>query len=230
MKIRLLWPTVRPETMMDTHQFWVKKANKPQQIATYIAVNTKEQIEPLKKITDYLYVCGDDIKGVAFPSYVLASKLKAHPQDIVILASDDFFPPQNWDTYLKKEFQNFNGCLLVNDGYQYGQCVTLPIMTFECLIKLKRIIYHPVYYHLWSDNELYVNLKNMNLLKDQRKQSPLFEHKHYDAKKRCRDKYDKIAHAYSNQAFKTYQERMKLPLIERLKLDSDWVKLVRKIK
>ena len=228
--IHLLWPTVRPEVMKSTYQHWLDMAHNSAEVTVHIAVNTLEQAELLQEFED-VYVCGDKIKGVAFPSYVLSTNLKAAPNDIIILASDDFFAPKNWDSYLKKAFKRFNGCLLVNDGYQYGNCVTIPIMTMDCLEKINRIIYHPVYRHLWSDNELYINLRNMKLLKDRRrgdKQSPLFEHRHYDAKKRPRDKHDRLAHSSSSEAkaLKTYNTRMKKPIKTRLVVGKGWRKLV----
>ena len=224
--IYLLWPTVRPEMMKNVHQFWLDQADHPKNVRTHIAVNTQEQADVLKDNFDVVWICGNKIKGVAPASYVLSSKLEANPTDIVILASDDFYPPKHWDTYIQNQFKKWEGTILVNDGYQTGGCVTIPIMTFKCLKALNKIIYHPEYRHLWSDNELYVNLRKLKLLKNLRKSSPLFEHKHPDNKKRKFDKIDHTVRVQSKGAGKLYKERTKRPIHKRLKVGPVWQKYV----
>jgi hypothetical protein len=218
--------------MRETHAYWIKQAAKPNQVKTHIAVNTIEQAKALKDF-DVVYAIGDKIRGVTLPSYVLSSKLKAGPRDIVILASDDFFPPKNWDLWVTNQFKNFEGCLVVDDGYQYGKCITLPIMSFRCLERLNHIIYHPIYGHLWSDNELYYNVHAANLLRDLRqgpRKSPLFEHRHPDNGKRKRDNNDMLAYANSGGAKQLFGRRLKLPLRERLKINHKWRNIAQNIK
>ena len=220
--------------MKKTHQHWMEMADHPEDVITYVAVNTTEQAKPLEGLFKVVYICGDVNKGVAFPSYVLAKNLVAKREDIVILASDDFYAPKSWDTYLREAFSNWDGGILVDDGYQRGGCVTIPIMTFNCLKRLNRIIYHPIYRHLWSDNELYINLRNLKLLKDFRKgenKSPLFEHKHYDAGKRPRDEHDLTAHKVSSKvkAKQVYSSRIKMKINDRLKIENKWVKLAKNV-
>lgn len=221
--IYILWPTVRPTVMIERHKHWLEQADDSKSIVTRIVVNTKEQGEVLKQNGyDYVLVVGDTIKGVSPASYALSSRLQASSRDIVILASDDFFPPKGWDKWVKEELDNYNGCLLVNDGYQFGGCVTIPIMTYECLKNLNHIIYHPVYQHLWSDAELYNNLKHLKMLKDLRKSSPLFEHRHWANGKRKFDPHDREAHASAHAANQAYDARNKLGFEARLKIDQKW--------
>lgn len=222
--IYLLWPTVRPEIMIERHKYWLSQAENPADISIKIGVNTPKQGEILKQAGyDYILVCGDAIRGVAPASYALSSRLQANSRDIVILASDDFFAPKDWDKWVKEQLDNYNGCLLVNDGYQFGGCVTIPIMTYECLKRLNHIIYHPVYQHLWSDAELYDNLKHLKMLKDLRKTSPLFEHRHWANGKRKFDPHDTKSHASAHSANQSYDKRMKLGLEARFKMDQKWV-------
>jgi len=199
--IYLLWPTVRPDMMKATHIQWIKNAINPSKIITNICVNTREQAEALSDDFNNIYISGDKVHGVAPPSYVLGSKLKANPHDIIILASDDFYPIKNWD---------------------------IPIMTFKCLRQLNGIIYHPDYKHLYSDNELYEVLKSLKLLKNLRKELVVFEHRHYDNGKRKRDKIDNLAHRSSQHAFKTFVQRRKLKVKDKLQVNNYWKKYVKK--
>jgi hypothetical protein len=222
--IYLLWPTVRPEVMKTTHAQWIAHAADPSKIITHICVNTEEQAEELSEDFDTIYISGDEIRGVAGPSYVLGSKLKANPQDIVILASDDFYPAKHWDKWVKKHLLGYDGALLVNDGYQHTGCVTIPIMTFNCLRRLNGIIYHPDYKHLYSDNELYEVLKSLKLLKNLRKDSCVFEHRHYDNGKRKRDQNDNLAQRSSHHAQQTFGKRRKLKIKDKLLVSDQWKK------
>lgn len=221
--IYLLWPTVRPKVMIERHQQWLKMAKDPDSVKIRCVVNTPEQAQVLKDAGyRYVLVCGDEVQGVAPASYALSSRLKASSRDIVILASDDFWAPKDWDQWIKEKLKNYNGCLLVNDGYQFGGCVTIPIMTYGCLDRLKHIIYHPEYHHLWSDAELYDNLQKLKMLKNLRKKSPLFEHRHWANGKRKFDSTDKASHSSAHKAHQAYKARMKLKLDARLKVDKKW--------
>jgi hypothetical protein len=163
---------------------------------------------------------GNDKPGVAGPTYQLSRTVEAQPRDIVILGSDDMRPAPFWDVWVTKQFDGFDGCLLVNDGYQIGECVTIPIMTFGCLQRLNKIIYHPAYSHAYSDSELYDVLKEMNLLKNLRMEGVVFEHIHWVANnKRVKDEWDHraVSHFYEDQAL--YNKRKMLSLEEKLKVE-----------
>jgi len=225
--IYVLWPTVRPETMIKRYQQWLNAAKNPDKIEIRIGVNTSNHAKILKNAGyKYILVCGNEFKGVAPSSYALSSRLQAQPKDVVILASDDFFVPNNWDEWLRKQFKSFSGCLLVNDGIQYGGCVTIPIMAYACLKKLNHIIYYPSYKHLYSDAELYDNLLKLKLLKDLRRneKSPLFEHKHWGHGKRRFDIEDKQINSGAHYSEQIYNRRMKQKVETRLKIHQMWVK------
>jgi hypothetical protein len=70
--------------------------------------------------------------------------------------------------------------------------------------------------HQYSDNELYDNLKEMDLLKDLRGESVLFEHVHWHNSKREKDDVDSVIEDATVDDFKIYEERSKLPLEKRL--------------
>ena len=226
--IYILWPTVRPKVMIKRYQQWLEAAKDPDKIKIRIGVNTSDDAKILKDAGyKYILVCGNKFRGVAPTSYALSSQLQVQSKDIVILASDDFCVPNDWDKWLIEQFKNFDGCLLVDDGIQYGGCVTIPIMTYACLKRLNHIIYHPSYSHLYADAELFDNLLKLKLFKDLRKngKSPLFEHKHYQNGKRPVDKNDKFivkTCLHSNKSSKCFNKRMKKNVKLRLIVGDRW--------
>lgn len=75
---------------------------------------------------------------------------------------------------------------------------------------------------MWSDAELHRNLKELGVLRNVRKTSPLFEHRHPDAKKRKRDAVDEALNKTYQHADKVYKKRMGMPLKDRLKMPKKW--------
>jgi hypothetical protein len=141
--------------------------------------------------------------------------------DIFFVMSDDFFPPKDWDSILIEQFKNHDGALLVNDGYSnQNNILSIPIMTWSCLKRLDTIVYHPVYNHMFSDNELFDILKEKNLIK-KTDANIIFEHRHWITKKRIKDDNDdKLASQDIFEADRElYLKRKSLRLSEKLKVD-----------
>jgi glycosyltransferase involved in cell wall biosynthesis len=218
-KVILLWPTVRPLTFNKQVKLWVENASNKDDLFCITAVNTKqqaEQIEPAPYLKNPIIV-GDERRGVTHATHQLASSdFGGIPGDIVILASDDFYPILGWDDWVKKQMLDYNGCLLVNDGWQTGNCVTIPIMDYSCLVRLNKIIYHPAYFHQYSDNELYDNLNELKLLKNLRSADLVFEHKHWHSKKRDKDGVDEIVYQSTSHDYQLYTKRSQMSLNARL--------------
>ncbi len=233
MKIHLLWCTLRPEVFKSMHLEWIKKSSGNIEISTYVAVNWKEHADTLREYLskDYLVTLNTNKIGVCYPSYYLTSNLginmgKCENSDIVIFASDDFLPPNNWDIYLEEKLKDKGDVsLFVRDGYQLPDssnmlhpAITIPIMTYGCLLKLNRFIYHPKYSHMFSDCELYDNLKDLNLLYDDRmNDETIFEHLHYAAGKRNADDADREYNNKWKEDELTWNVRKKMSVDERIK-------------
>jgi hypothetical protein len=155
----------------------------------------------------------------------LTKDIEANDKDIIILASDDFFPCENWDLYLQEKFKEFNGCLFVNDGYQDPNArhgwlsITIPIMTYDCLKQLNKAIYHPSYIHFFGDTELYNNVRDLCLLKDERDvDTVVFEHKHHvTGKRRCDDVDLQLTKAWEYDK-PNYGNRAKMFVSDRIKI------------
>ena len=209
--IHILWPTARIDVFTKTHQHWLDTASNVSKITTHVGLDAdidKTTIADEIKVVRY----NGQSHGVAKVAYYMSSKLVADDSDIVILASDDMFSPINWDTWICENLTT-PGALLVNDGYQFGGCVTLPIMTFSCLKMLNRIIYHPSYSHQYSDAELYDILCEMRLLRDMRAPChPIFEHRHWACGKRQHDSVDVAACSAGGADNDNYLRRRRMPL------------------
>jgi len=237
MRIHILWCTIRPAQFKSAHSEWIKRADNKENIYTYTAVNWGEHATELSnyldcKNKDYIITLNTNKIGVCYPSYQLSSNLgikmgKCDDNDIVIFASDDFMVPQGWDTYLISKLNDKGDvALFVQDGYQLPDssnmlhpAITIPIMTYGCLKKLNMIIYHPAYNHMFSDVELYDNLKDLNLLYDDRmNDNTIFEHLHYAAGKRPADQADQAYNSKWGEDDLTWQKRKLMSVEDRLKL------------
>ena len=232
--IHILWCTLRPAQFQHAHTEWIKRADSPEKIQTYVAVNWKEHADQLREYLNknYLITVNTNKIGVCYPSYELSSKLGikmgvANDNDIVVFASDDFMAPQGWDTYLTSKLDGKGDVgLMVRDGYQLPDssnmlhaAITIPIMTYGCLKKLNMTIYHPVYNHMFSDCELYNNLKDLGLLYDDRiNDTTIFEHLHHAAGKRNADQADQAYNAKWKDDEITWNKRKLMSVEERIKV------------
>ena len=228
--IHILWATIRPQLFIQMYKLWLNNAANSTNIKTHVAVNSEADATMVKSVlneNDEIIVINSDRKGVCYPSYMLSSRLEANKNDIIIFASDDFLPPNNWNIYLEKKLNNKEGALFVRDGYQLPDssnmlhpCITIPIMTFGCLEKLNKVIYHPAYYHMFSDCELYLNLRDLGLLIDDRKTDiTVFEHHHWAAQKRNPDINDQSYHNKWAEDDNTWKLRKNMSVQERLKVE-----------
>ncbi len=231
--IHILWCTLRPAQFQHAHTEWIKRADNPDNIQTYVAVNWKEHADQLRDYLkkNYIITVNTNKIGVCYPGYQLTSNLgvkmgQCKDDDIVVFASDDFMAPQGWDTYLINKLSGRDDALFVRDGYQLPDssnmlhpAITIPIMTYGCLKKLNMTIYHPAYNHMFSDCELYDNLKDLGLLYDDRiNDVTVFEHLHYAAGKRNADQADQAYNAKWKEDEVTWNKRKLLPVEKRIEI------------
>ena len=215
--IHLLWPTIRPNVFLSTLQDWLTKATNSSQIKVVPIVNNQEQADACGYNA---IVTNPSEQGVAKALYTATKNYEAEDGDILIVASDDFFPPQDWDKIVLEEFASFDGLLVFFDGIQCSSTlVTIPMLTFSALKKMNRIIYHPSYKHLWSDVECFRNAAELGILKDLRREKRhiIFEHRHYSTGKRSSDHVDVYANQFERADCENFNRRMQRPLVERLK-------------
>jgi hypothetical protein len=232
--IHILWCTLRPGQFKEMHSQWISRADNPQNIQTYVAVNWEQHASELRDYlkSNFLITLNTNRIGVCYPSYQLSSNLghkmgNCQEGDIVIFASDDFLAPQGWDTYLLNKFEGKDDCgLMVRDGFQAPDssnmlhpAITIPIMTWGCLQKLNRAIYHPAYNHMFSDCELYNNLKDLGLLYDDRMaDTTIFEHLHHASGKRKADNADAAYYSKWKDDEVTWNKRKLMSVEDRIKV------------
>jgi len=229
--IHILWCTLRPAQFISMHKEWINRADNPENIQTYVAVNWEQHATELREYLkkNYLITLNTNRIGVCYPSYELSKNLgikmgNCKDDDIVIFASDDFLAPQGWDTYLSEKLKDRTANLFVRDGYQAPDssnmlhaAITIPIMTYGCLLKLNRYIYHPAYNHMFSDCELYLNLRDLGLLYDDRiNDLTTFEHLHYAAGKRNADQADQAYNSKWKEDELTWNNRKSMSVEERI--------------
>ncbi len=217
-KIIILWATCRPITFLKTHSEWMRLSDDYTCINTFLAVDT---IEQAKMLPGFDVIVTDSKKaGVCYPSYCLSSRVNAGDDDLVIFASDDFFPSKGWDTELKKRIDiGVPQVLIINDGIQKypSRVVTLPIMNYSALEKMNKVVYHPAYSHMWSDVELFDVAEELKMVKDIRKEDKFFiEHRHYCNGKRVRDEKDLLVDNKYREDKEIHLKRKQLSINDKL--------------
>ena len=221
--IYLISATIRPDEYKKTQKYWENLSYNSFDILSKVIVDTQEHKMCLGMDYD-CEVYGLKAGGITKPLTKLTKDLVRHinDDDIVVVMSDDFYPPKHWDKYLRDFYKNNVGALSVKiDGLNDGgrdSILSIPIIDGYTLKVLNGYIYHPAYYHLYSDNELFDNVKYLNLLHiDNNPLSPKFKHKHWTTNGRDIDNHDKVINSKSNVDKKTYNRRSDLPFCERIK-------------
>ena len=229
-KIYVLWGTIRPYVFVSSLKVWHERSNGVE-FTTHVCINdffSKEEKEIVNKAVGNngkVVEINQTRFGICQKAYELSSKLECdNDNDIIVFASDDFFPCENWTNFLLKKLEEREGVFLVNDGYQAldfsnmaEPIFSIPIMTFGALKKLNKVIYNPVYFHLCSDAELYLNAKELGLIIDEREIGKnIFEPHHWSNGKRQPDINDQKHYSYFEQDKRTWENRKKLTLEERL--------------
>jgi len=221
--IHILWPTARPAVMVGQYFHWNYRRTSESPCYLTVAVNTEAEADGIKKSdlwtkSNQVIVTGAHRLGPVWPVYQLCKQLTANDDDIVILGTDDFSPPEGWDDFILKRL-DYCGALIINDGVRKrgDRLMTLPIMTYSCLLKINRLIVHPDYGWHFADAELYENLDALGLLRDARGfNDPVFEHLHWTRGKRKKDDIDQIARRTHSKDKLTFARRMKMTIEERL--------------
>lgn len=131
--------------------------------------------------------------------------------DCIILVSDDFELPNNWNILLKDKINTESElyAILVNDGISKGDILSIPILSKALYDKLG-YIYHPEFFSLFADNALLDVCKKLNCLIDAR--DILFQHHHYINGKAIFDETyqkenSKYAYEYGKLVYKKLKER-----------------------
>jgi len=224
-KIKLITATVRPAMFASNMNEWKIQCEDWNNVDLTVAVNTLEEKLLIEEMFEEAKVIaiGDNI-GVVKPIFEITKTLDIGDDDILLAMFDDVACIKNWDVYIKSQFEDYTGSILLNDGIQDPItrgliAITMPIMDGRTLKKLNRIIYHPEYMHYYADNEVYSNLLELGLIKDIRRDDvTTFQHLHYyGVNRRKADSIDhEIIAKCGSPDRAIFDKRMKLSVKERL--------------
>lgn len=213
---------------MNTLNDWISKASDPDNVYVFVQTDTLEEASQIEHDN---IICKGAQKyktpGVTGPCQsliymiMLQSVVQIRDDDMIIFASDDFFPPEDWDEILEEHA--WDGALIFNDTIQGpgSEVVTLPILNYGTLKRLNYKLYPTAYHHSYSDNELYLNLKDLNSIKDLRSshESIIFEHRHHGNGKRPVDLKDRSFLRFEREDKKIWESRKRMTLEERLNIE-----------
>lgn len=200
-KIHILIPTVRPGAFITCSGDWMAKAFVPDLIGVKTVVDKQGDYDLLHNAGYDALLIDNPRKGVCYPLDKLIRALDYQDDDIILVLNDDMWGFQNWDVYfahfLYDEMNNKQGvCLKINDGVQGDGVITIPVMTGACLRRLNGYVFHPAYYHNWSDIELWHNVVDLGMLK----RCPpeiIIEHRHCGNGQRSYDEADRIRDSHN---------------------------------
>ena len=226
--IYLIYATIRINTCIDNIQHWLKTCVNPENIRVKVAVNTEQEKEQFcnSGIKSDIIVTNSPRIGYCYSMNYLTKDLELQDDDILIFLADDLYSPDGWDIYIYDKFKDFKGCLMLDDGFQSTErmpkdclpSLNIPAMTFSCLKTINKRLFSPEYTHFFADNELYLNMSALGLLKDDRIQDGvIFEHRHYWINgKRERDQYDMEYSKYASEDRTTFEKRKCFNVFERI--------------
>lgn len=207
MRISIVHPSKgRPSMALQTFSKWISKAAEDD-IEYILSVDDSDIHLP-----DYERMLGVMVTKLVISSNqtmveATNSGAKHATGDLIVLVSDDFDCPLNWDVMLKltaSTIETPQFLIYPDDGYSTGQrLATIPILSKPLYDRLG-YIYNPVYRSMWADNDLYETCDKLGVLVP----IPIrFPHNHWTNGKRAQDMTDRQHSA--DWIFKQGQETFK---------------------
>lgn len=205
MKISLLHPSRgRAEKAHKTYRNWIDKSSGGTEIEYLLSLDSDDDYDL------YKHIFGFDFYSIIAKNKNLVDAAnngaKICTGDLLILISDDFDCPENWDLLLLdaiKDKQDF--VLKTFDGIQKW-IVTLPIMD-RIYYEKQGYIYHPEYQHMFCDTDLThkADLQKRLIIRN----DIVFIHNHYSSGGDKKDAVNIKADATWKQGEDFYLERCK---------------------
>lgn len=193
MKISLLHPSRgRSKQAFETADTWLDRSSKKYAIQYIMCVDSDDA--DLNQYTKALFLFRDiesiynHLMGFHFsivekPNYVVHAVNEAANMatgDMLIMVSDDFEPPFDWDISLMQAIQNKMNqsfVVMVSDNCNKKRdVITLPIMSAKAYRQFG-YFFHPAFKSMWADNYLYYQAREKGLLVDAR--HIVFTHHHF---------------------------------------------------
>ena len=190
----LCYTSRRPHAIVPVVNEWRTKAEDWSDVEVIITIDSDDPngLAAANKVQGAKVIVQDRLPGNCVKGWNLAAY---HSTGQVLIAiSDDFDPPNGWDSGLKsldpKDWMFSPRVVLVNDSYIQDLC-TLPIVTRAWYSRFGYLFY-PAYESIYCDTELTYQAKKDKCLL--RAMHLVFVHCHPDNQMRHRDKVD-LAHS-----------------------------------
>lgn len=206
MTISLLHPSRgRPQKALQAINLWKSRASGKHKIEHILSIDYSDTELDNYKRQDYegwtVILCSENENAVQATN----KAAKISHGDILVMLSDDFECPQDWDESIAKVYEYQSGVLKTFDGLQKW-LVTLAIMDRK-YYEAQGYFYYHAYQHLFCDTEMTHKaelegklIKRLDLV---------FPHKHYSTNGNHQDETTKRANATWNQGEKIYMARVK---------------------
>lgn len=181
MKFSLLHPSRnRAVKCFDTFSRWMldTSGNHEYEYIVSIDADDSQQQEYKNRFDGFAKVIMNDNRSLVDAVNRAASEATG---DLLIVVSDDFDAFKNWDRELSDFIteKNLSGqyAIHVNDDYSYPKkLLTIPILSRELFERLG-YIYHPTYFSMFADNDLFEACEMLGVLHDCG--HLIFRHNHY---------------------------------------------------
>ena len=189
MKFALLHPSRhRALKCFDTFSKWMMATSGQHQYEYIVSIDAddSQQKEYKNRFSEFAQVIMNDNRSLV-DAVNRAAELATG--DLLIVVSDDFECPMKWDNELSDfiAVKELSGeyALHVNDDYSYPKkLLTIPIMSRE-LFKRLGYIYHPTYFSMFADNDIFEACELMGVLHDCGHLT--FRHNHYTVQRSPND-------------------------------------------
>lgn len=205
MKISLLHPSRgRAEIAFKTYRNWIDKSSGEIEIEYLLSLDSDDNYDLYKENfgIDFHSIIAKNSNLVEASNSVADSCTG----DLIVLISDDFDCPENWDLFLCDIYlHNKDFVLKTFDGIQ-DWIVTLPIMD-RIYYEKQGYIYYSEYQHMFCDTDMThkAHLEGKLIVRN----DLVFTHNHYSVGKSEKDCVNTKADLTWNQGEKVYLERVR---------------------
>lgn len=196
----------RPERAKQTYDNWQSKKSGKYEVEWVLSIDTDEPrlteyVSQFKMLMVYSFMPNHS----AIEAINNAMALTNPRYKILIVVSDDFDCPENWDELIVQAAAGKTDWIMKTQDGTQGWIITLPIMD-RTYYERFGYIYHPEYLHMFCDTEMscVADLLGKRITTDL-----VFPHNHYSTGKSQKDAVSEKADATWAQGEKLFIERAK---------------------
>lgn len=192
----------RPEQAKATHARWMSRVYNPDTIEYHLMIDSDDPLrdEYHSPPNGYFHEkCNKSAIGAINKTLPYANG------NLIIIISDDFDCPINWDIQLLEALDGEEDFVVKTQDLQQPWLITLPIMDRTYADRFG-YVYHPYYLHMFSDTEM----THVAHMLGRVIELPItFPHNHYTTGKTKKDAVNEKNDATWDQGESLYLERLK---------------------